>query len=240
MIRAKFSTTAKVFLQSVVGSLNGKTGCNVGSERYVITLNLVYFEAATDSSIKISEEVHDLVSPATMFSTGKTIDQPITSIADGTINNVEDFLTDRQSVGGDNLGVKEGFYLLQEEDINTGTSDVYRYQKLILVTKCYDTQLDPVRGTRGKPNAFVTDNRQAADGEEDTGILLEAQLIAANDDNTKRTSLNLRILASEESFLLSSAESMTSQEIQADQSIYGSYSEAITQKGVFKLDGSIY
>jgi len=230
------ATTAKVFLQSVVGSLNGNTGCIVGSERYVITLNLVYFEAATDSSIQHAEAVHDLVSPAAMFSAGAQIDQTITSVPDVNINNVEDFLTYRRTFGSDNMGVKEGFYLLQEED-NTQGADAYRYQKLIIVTKCYDTQLDPVRGTRGKPNQFVDLNRQASATDLDTGILLEAQLIAANTDNTKRTSLNLRILASEESFLLASAEAMTSQDIQADQAIYGSYSQARTSLGVFQPDG---
>jgi hypothetical protein len=155
------ATTAKVFLQSVVGSLNGNTGCSVGYERYVITLNIVYFEAATDSTIQFAEAVHDLVSPAAMFSTGKTIDQTITSVADGTINNVEDFLTYRRNFGSDNEGVKEEFYLLQEEDNSQGT-DAYRYQKLIIVTKCYDTQLDPVRGTRGKPNQFVDFVEQAS------------------------------------------------------------------------------
>ncbi|MFB1020485.1 MAG: hypothetical protein QMC37_09635, partial [Flavobacteriales bacterium] len=168
--------------------------------------------------------------------TGAQIDQTITSVPDVNINNVEDFLTYRRTFGSDNMGVKEGFYLLQEED-NTQGADAYRYQKLIIVTKCYDTQLDPVRGTRGKPNQFVDLNRQASATDLDTGILLEAQLIAANTDNTKRTSLNLRILASEESFLLASAEAMTSQDIQADQAIYGSYSQARSSLGVFQPDG---
>jgi hypothetical protein len=121
----------------------------------------------------------------------------------------------------------EGIYILEEEALTGTGADFYRYQKVILLTKCYNTEVDAARGTRGNPNALVLGLGLATDD----SVLLQTKLVARNADNTKRTNLDLRILASQESFKLPDAESMTAAEVQAEQTLYGSYEQARTNLG---------
>jgi len=221
------TTTAKVFLQSVVGSQNENSGCSAGQERYVITMNLVYFESATNSKVATggTELVHDIVSPvgtSGIFDVAN--DLVVTEIGTGATNNVEQFLTVMR--GGSPM--TEGIYLLEEEALTDTSADFYRYQKVILLTKCYNTEVDAARGTRGNPNALVVGLGLAT---ADDSVLLQTKLVTKNSDNTKRTTLDLRILASQESFKLPDAESMTAKEVQAEQTLYGSYEQARTNLG---------
>jgi hypothetical protein len=110
----------------------------------------------------------------------------------------------------------------------------YRYQKVILFTKCCNTEVDAARGTRGNPYALVLGLGLATDD----SVLLQTKLVARNHDNTKRTTLDLRIIASQESFKLPDAESMTAKEVQAEQTLYGSYEQARTNLGSTKADGT--
>lgn len=213
------AVTAKVFLQSVVGSGNVKSGCAAGFERFVITMNLVFFETATDSALIIDENVHDLISPVSMFS-GSTSELPLNVVGGETPPiNVREFLQARRETSE---GIVEGIFVLGEQDQTIDSANPYRYQKVIMVTKCYDTKFDSTRGTRGKPNRFAEVH---ADGNTNS-IMLETQLIAQNFAETKRTALNLRILASAESFHLPTAEVMEAKEIQATQTVFGSYAKA--------------
>ena len=221
------TTTAKVFLQSVVGSQNQNSGCSAGQERYVITMNLVYFESVTNSKVATgaTELVHDIVSPV---GTSGIFDVPndleVTEIGTVDTNNVEQFLTVMRA----GSPMTEGIYLLEEEALTDTSADFYRYQKVILLTKCYNTEVDAARGTRGNPNALVLGLGLAT---ADDSVLLQTKLVAKNSDNTKRTTLDLRILASQESFKLPDAESMTAKEVQAEQTLYGSYEQARTNLG---------
>lgn len=212
------TVTAKVFLQSVIGSGNVQSGCAAGFERFVITMNLVYFETASDSVLITDEAVHDLVSPSSMFS-GVTSELSLTPVISPDVNDVRAFLTAQR---GTSAGIVQGIFTLQEEDYTIDSQNPYRYQKVILVTKCYDTKFDSTRGTRGAPQVFADAHKDPAAG----SIMLETQLIAENAAATKRTALNLRILASEESFHLPTAEVMEAKEIQATQTVYGSYENA--------------
>lgn len=219
------ATTAKVFLQSVIGSGNANTACSAGHERFVITLNLVFFELSTDSSIITDEAVHDIVAPSSMF-TGSTRELNINVVDAENIVNVRDFLAARAEMGGNQI--TQGIFLLREQSREiAGSADPYRYQKVIIVSKCYNTMLDSTRGTRSNPNVFA--ETHASDDE--SSIMLETELVAQNDAETKRTALTLRILASKESFHLPSAEDMSASEVRAKQTIYGSYSQAKQNAG---------
>jgi hypothetical protein len=222
------TTTAKVFLQSVVGSQNQNSGCSAGQERYVITMNLVYFESASNSYLAMEgEKVHDIVSPITMVDAPNDI--AVTEIGTVATNNVEDFLIEMRA----GAVMTEGIYLLKEENVPDTTASDYRYQKVILLTKCYNTEVDAARGTRGEPNAFINTLSLAATD----SVLLQTRLVARNADNSKRTTLDLRILASQESFNLPDAESMTAKEVEAEQTLYGSYEQARTNLGSTQADG---
>ena len=218
------AVTAKVFLQSVVGSGNVKSGCAAGFERIVITMNLVFFETATDSQLIVDENVHDLVEPKTMFD-GATAELPLNVVAGDTPPiNVREFLQGRRETSE---GIVEGIFVLGEQTVSSEVSNPYRYRKVIMVTKCYDTRFDSTRGTRGNPTKFADVHKDSTTN----SIMLESQLIAQNDAETKRTALNLRILASAESFHLPTAEVMEAKEIQATQTVFGSYANARSQSG---------
>ena len=202
---------SKTFLESVTShSMN----CDIAHERVALTMNLVFtsnsgYSLATDST-------HDVLEPTGVLGDTPGAHNDI-SLGDATAYSSTAAFIESSSASS------PGIYKLEQRIVTGGGDPVY-YQKIVLLTKCYNTEFDASKLTRGAPAAFLDEIK--TDGNDAVQIDIELRAIKEQTSNI----LNLRILATKETFVLSSADKLTQQTVSAKQEIYGSYATAMTDQ----------
>lgn len=214
---------SKTFLQSVKSV---ESNCPVGSERIVLTLNLVLISP----DYAISDEAgHDIITPSGILED--------VGGASGSADEEEDLvITEKSFASTDaflaaNTNVASGVYRLNVMNLNSVAANV-RYRKIVVVTKCYDTGYDSVEGTRATPAVFSEDVANGADN-----VLIDVEVIVTKDDTNGQTdaiknTLNLRVLATKESLVLQSEDKLKQKDVTAYQKLYGSYEIAKMDVGI--------
>ena len=204
---------SKTFLQSVKST---ESNCAVGSERIVLTLNLVLISP----DYAISDDAgHDIITPSGILedvggASGSDDEEEDLVITEKNFASTDAFLAATPDVAS-------GVYRLNVMDLNSVATNV-RYRKIVVVTKCYDTGYDSVEGTRATPAVFSEDVADGADN-----VLIDVEVIVkknvgAQSDDVKNT-LNLRVLATKESLVLQSEDKLKQKDVTAYQKLYGSY-----------------
>lgn len=205
---------SKTFLQSVKSV---RSDCAVGSERIVLTLNLVLI---SPGYAIVENEGHDLLEP-----------QNILDVAQEDFNILTQSYDSTDAFLAANPNVASGVYKLNVMDLNSVATDV-RYRKIVVVTKCYDTGYDSVEGTRATPAVFSEDVANGADN-----VLIDVEVIVKKADTSGQTdaiknTLNLRVLATKESLVLQSEDKLKQKDVTAYQKLYGSYEIAKMDVGI--------
>ncbi|MBE35265.1 MAG: hypothetical protein CMI16_06885 [Opitutaceae bacterium] len=220
---------SKTFLQSVKSVTSDD--CAVGSERIVLTLNLVLISA----DYAISDDAgHDIISPSGILedvggASGSADEEEDLVITEKNFASTDAFLADPS-----NANIASGVYRLNVMDLNSVATNV-RYRKIVVVTKCYDTGYDAVEGTRATPAVFSEAVANGADN-----VLVDVEVIVkktvgSQTDDVKNT-LNLRVLATKESLVLQSEDKLTQKDVTAYQKLYGSYEIAKMDVGIDLLN----
>lgn len=204
---------SKTFLQSVDAF---PSDCAILSERVAVTLNLVIF--GTDYEIK-TDSVHDVLAPTGILDTVNQQDLAITVISSSTFTDFASWEAAQTSPVG------AGVYVMDKRTVSSGGTSVY-YRKIVVVTKCYQTDYNPERGTRDSPSVFA----DAIAGSDDH-VLFDVEVILSNTTGTPTgtditNTLNLRVLASKETFVLPTASELKQKDATAYQALYGSYASA--------------
>lgn len=197
--------TSKTFLESVRSITSN---CDVGSERFAIALTLVVLD--NEYSVMV-ESVHDVHEPSGIFKDLNPVD--ITMVDSNTFDTVDAFLVTNPAA--------EGVYKLKKTTV-VFSGKTMHYHKIVMITQCYDTNIDSKKGTRGSPGVFADTHATGDNVHVDLEILLQK---TANSVVTTNT-LNLRILATKETFVLQSAFELTQKDVVAVQMLYGDYDQA--------------
>jgi hypothetical protein len=194
---------SKTFLQGVDST---RSNCQVGHERVAVTLTLVIL--AKEYTI-FTQDVHDVLQPKGIFD-GTQDDIFINNKT--TIATVDAFLASNPE--------NEGVYKLKNVDVTVGGTSLY-YEKLVVLTKCYNTGFDATTGKRAFPTVF-------ADAIEDGNdkVTFDVEVTVKKLDDSVKNTLNLRILATKDTFNLRSADTLSMLEVTADHVVYGSYEVA--------------
>ena len=174
---------SKTFLHGVDST---RSNCGLGHERVAVTLTLVIL--AKEYSI-FTQDVHDVLKPIGIFE-GAQKDIYINNKT--SITTVDAFLASNP--------VNEGVYKLKNMDVTVGGTSMY-YEKLVVLTKCYNTGLDSATGKRAFPTVF-------ADATEDGNgrVSFDVEVTVKKEDESVKNTLNLRILATKETLNLRSAD----------------------------------
>ena len=199
---------SKTFLQRVDST---RSNCNTGEERIAVTLTL--FVMAKEYTI-FTQDVHDVLKPTGIFD-GSQKDINITNR--NTHKTVDSFLN--------SLPESEGVYKLKDVDVTAGGVSMYSEQ-LVIVTKCYNTGLDSRTGIRRNPSVF-------ADAAEDGfgRVNFDVEVTVKKMDAAVKNTLNLRVLATKDTFMLRSTDELSMESISADHAVYGSYEVARSDTG---------
>lgn len=217
---------SKTFLQTV-DAFPGN--CPLLHERVAITLNLVMF--GTNYEI-VSSEMHDLVSPAGVFEDASATDNfAVTESTEQT--TFADYLAAQGGVVG------EGVVVLKQNDVTSGAISVY-YRKVVIVSKCFKTEWNAAERTRANPGVFA--DAMSADGGD---VLIDFEIIVEKDvvdvsgveqtlsgGGKIRNTLNLRILATKETFFLPTENKLEQKDVTAYQKLYGQYETAKLDTGL--------
>lgn len=214
---------SKTFLQSVKSV---RSDCPVGSERIVLTLNLVLISP----DYAISDDAgHDIITPSGILEdvggeAGSADEEEDLVITEKDFESTDAFLAA-------NTNVASGVYRLNVMDLNSVAAKV-RYRKIVVVTKCYDTGYDSVEGTRATPAVFSEDVANGADN-----VLIDVEVIVEKADTNGqpdaiKNTLNLRVLATKESLVLQSEDKLKQKGVTAYQKLYGSYEIAKMDVGI--------
>lgn len=203
----------KTFLQSVRSSTDT---CSVNHERYVIVLSLIIY---SENYAVVADDVTDLLYPTNVFADPAT--QADFSVDNSArVTSVAEFMAKLD--GADIDG--EGVYVLDEVKLTITGGQEIKSQKVVIVTKCYNTGYDSATGVRTTPNAFSEAHKTVANG--DSTVFLDLEMLVDRTDadlaGVKQTNtLNLRVLASAETFDLPSKESLAQLDMSATHLIYG-------------------
>jgi hypothetical protein len=197
---------SKTFLESVRGITSN---CDVGSERFAIALTLVVLD--NDYSV-MTDSVHDVHEPSGMFAVLSPVD---IEMATADFDTVDAFLASNPAA--------EGVYKLKKTTV-VFSGKTMHYHKIVMITQCYDTGIDSATGTRGSPGVFADAHATGENVHVDLEILLQKTAASVVTTNT----LNLRILATKETFVLQSAFELTQKDVVAKQMLYGDYDQAKT------------
>lgn len=205
------SLTMKIFLQSVDSTTSN---CTAGSERIAVVFHLVIF----DGRLTIVEEsMHD-IRPTGLFE--KTA-QENTVIIDATaFVSANAFLASNPTA--------EGLYKLRTSSVETFDGNVVN-QKLIVLTKCFFTGFDERRKLRARPRVFA-DSISTSEGVVQFEISIVFRRTGVDLD--VRNTLNARILATKDTFLLREEIALKSQAAEAVHRLYGSYESAREDTGI--------
>lgn len=205
------SLKTKTFLQSVESIASD---CPAGDERVAIVFHLAIFDAGFNI---VEESVHD-VSPASFFESTPHDNFHITDV--GTFELPIDFLKSNPTT--------EGFYKLKTSTIDAADGPV-NHQKIILLTKCFFTGLDARRRRRARPGVFAD-----AISSENGIVRLDIEIMFRRSglDVDVRNTLNARIIATRETFMLREEIALESRSAEAVHRLYGSYESAREDTGI--------
>lgn len=219
---------SKTFLQTIDAFT---ADCPVLHERIAVTLNLVMF--GMNYQI-VTSKMHDLNSPAGVFA-NVSMAKNFAVNESSTAETFVEYLTAKGGVIG------EGVVVLKQNDVTSGTVSVY-YRKVIIVSKCFKTELNSVDGTRANPGVFA--DAMSNNGQNvliDLELIVEKSVVdifggdenvALPDGTAIRNTLNLRILASKDTFNLPTKTLLEQKAVTAYQRLYGKYETAKLDNGV--------
>lgn len=205
----------KSFLHSVRGATSD---CEAGFERYVTVLQLMYFSFAHD--IHESPE-HDLNEPKLVFTGSQDNFVVLRALGSGSaeLTTVDDFLGWFASQSGG-----EGVYRFSRTAFMISGEQMVR-QKFAVVSKCLFTGYDQTTKTRSAPGAFGDTY-----GDTDGNVHVDFELVLKRTDMSagleQINTVNLRVLATKESFELSSEFELQQASMKATQYLYGSLKSA--------------
>ena len=197
---------SKTFLQSVNGI---SSDCDLGYERVAVTLSIVIFEPEYELH---PDAVHEIISPSNVFESPQSA---ITLKNATTFDGVYDFLLSNPA--------EEGVYALRRVDAISEFSESY-HRKLIVVTKCYYTGLNPSTKERTSASVFGDATKT-----QDDKVILEFELALrkAHSSYDIRNTLHVQIIATAETFSLPSVVSLEQKEkIGTTHGLYNSYEAA--------------
>lgn len=222
---------SKTFLQTVDAFTDD---CPELHERIAVTLNLVMF--GTDYEI-VTSEVHDLLSPSSVFANASATKN--FAVSESTEQTTfADYLAAQEAL---ELPIGEGVVVLKQNDVTSGTVSVY-YRKVVIVTQCYKTEWNSAEGTRANPDVFAD-----AIAGSDPNVLIDLELIVEKDvvdisggnadeplpgESKIKNTLNLRILATKETFSLPTESKLQQKDVTAYHRLYGKYETAKLDNGV--------
>ena len=221
---AESDVVSKAYLQSVTS--NSGT-CGAASENIVITINLLMM--TTDYAI-VTDSVHDLLEPQQILSDDHADQLNIDLQPDANFVSTAEFLNANPSVA-------PGVYYLKRQDISVGSVAIYSH-KIVIVTKCYNTGFNAATKKRAYASAFATEVAVAGYIRLDLEVMISRQEGGTDVKNT----MNLRILSKEETFILTSLDEVTQEDVTAKQQLYGSYEVAksdTSEASTDALSGSI-
>lgn len=205
------SIMSKMFLQSVDAL---QSDCSPGYERIVLSLSLMVFDVEYEI---FSEAVHNISRPDNIFEFEGTAK----SFAFKNINSstVSEFLLSRPT--------EEGAYKSSQINTASGFRELY-YQKIILLTKCYDTGYDATMKKRATPSVFSESGVATREGK--IFMDLEILLKRKNTAHDLKNRLDIQIIATADTFILESSATIR-QDKQAPRTVhavYNSYEAAKT------------
>ena len=218
-VDAPSDLVSKTFLQAVTSTPGGCSSAT--EERVVVTINLVMMTVG----YTITEDtVHDLLEPLDILD-GSQTDIGMTKV--NAYETTADFIASDPDVG-------EGVYFLKRIDNTVGSVTVYSH-KVVIVTKCYNTGFNSQTRKRAFPKVFAEDVA-------DNGFVrFDLEVVTSRNGGDIKNTLNLRVLATEETFVLPSAEELEMEDISAAQYLYGAYETARDDRdvnGYLGVDGS--
>lgn len=200
---------SKSFLRSV-SSVRG--GCPLGNERVVLSFALLLFESEYVVSFG---PAHAVRRPSGIFEGG----QDGVPMIDASLHaSTSVFLASDPSV--------EGMYLLKPfaSPHTTGSpSDTATHHTIAIVTKCHDTGHDPVARTRSRSDAFA---KAASDGSGRVYFELVISLDKMIETHAVKNSLSVRVLGTEDTFVLRDVDTMEQKGVRASHALYANYETA--------------
>lgn len=199
------SLGSKTFLQSV-NSL--ASNCTFGHERIAIAFSFIVF--ANEYAL-FEDKVHDILSPTGIFDAEQV---------DISFHNATYISTVTQLL--ESGPTKEGVFKLRPTTIAYSTASVLS-QKLVVVTKCYNTGYDAIKRERTNPAVFA---EAVEDG--DGRVMFDLELVLKKHTSSFdiRNTLSIRVLSTRETFVLQTTVSLLQGEATATHKLYGSYEMA--------------
>lgn len=202
---------SKSFLRSV-SSVGG--GCPIGHERVVISFALLLFES--DYAVSTGP-AHAIRRPAGIF--------------DGTQDGVSAFDASEHastnSFTASNPSAEGVYFLAPFVSPHTTTGspdDVATHHTVVVVTRCHDTGHDPVARTRSRGDAFA---RSASDGSGRVYFELAISLEKSIDSYAVKNALTIRVLGTEDTFVLRDVDVMEQKGARATHALYANYETAV-------------
>jgi hypothetical protein len=207
------SITSKTFLQRVDSITSD---CGRGNERLAIVMHLAVFD---DNLDLIFDEVVHRFSPKSVFRNNDNLQ----SVSNATAFHLPaDFLASRPTV--------EGIYALEARRIITAEGVVLQ-RKIVVLTKCYFTGYDVRLSKRTVPAAFAN---TVADS---FGVVsLELNLVLRRIQGIEVNTLQARVIASKNTFMLSSIIELVNVASDVSHALYDSYEAARDDVGSLETD----
>ncbi len=205
----------KSFLHSVSSSTSN---CIKNHERAVVVIQLMYF---SHSHVLHERAEHDLNSPSGVFGEDAALQKNF------NVTTLDQTVSEFVASLDEGTAVDPGVFVLRETEFLIGTEQMVR-RKFAVLSKCYYTGHDAAAGTRTNPSAFAD---AFATGENvffDLEILLEREEVGNPQINT----VNMRLLASKETFELPSVFTLKQSSMTATQYLYGSLKAASEDTGL--------
>jgi hypothetical protein len=207
------SIASKTFLQRVDSITSD---CGGGNERVAIVLHLAVFD--DNLALMFDEPVHRF-NPKSVFTNNANLRSVINATA---FHLPSDFLASKPTV--------EGIYALEAKRIIT-TEGLVLQRKIVVLTKCYFTGYDVRLSKRTVPAAFA---KQVADS---FGVIsLELNLVMRRIPGVEINTLEARIIASENTFMLSSTIELVNVASDVSHALYDSYEAARDDVGTVEID----
>jgi len=196
---------SKSFLRSVSST---RGGCPLGNERVAISFTLLVFE--TDYAV-VNDTAHAVVEPRGVFDGNQT---GVAFLDASRVTSTRAFLASDPSV--------EGMYALAPFVSSTGGSDVL-HQTVIVVSRCFDTGHDPGSRARSRGDAFA---KTVSDGSGRVRFELSVSIEKTVGTYTIKNSLSVRVLGTEDTFVLRDVDAMEQKGVRASHVLYANYETA--------------
>lgn len=196
---------SKSFLRSV-SSVRG--GCPIGSERVAVAFTLLVFE--TEYAV-VNDTAHAVAEPRGVFEGNQT---GVALIDASHASSTRTFLASNPT--------SEGMYALAPFVSSASGADVL-HRTIVVVTRCFDTGHDPASRTRARGDAFA---KAASDGHGRVRFQLEVSLQKNAGPYVVKNGLTVRVLGTEDTFVLRDVDVMEQKGARANHALYGNYETA--------------